>query len=46
MSVFDGLRLYFLPFLEEEKGKIRVLNYRRIVLLLRFLTVELHKKIS
>lgn len=46
MSVFDGRRLFFLFFFPGKEGVIEGLNYKCIVLLLRFLTVELHKKKS
>lgn len=44
MSVFNGLRPHFLLFFVENESKIKVLNYKRFVLLLRFPTVEIHKK--
>lgn len=44
MLVFDGLRLCFFLFQRGRKGLRRGLNYKCIMLLLRFLTVELHKK--
>ena len=46
MSVFDGQRLFFHTFFLDKKGEIEGLNYKCIVLLLRFLTVEIHKKMS
>ncbi len=46
MLVFDGLRLCFFLFQRGRKGLRRGLNYKCIMLLLRFLTVELHKKKS
>ena len=46
MSVFDGQRLFFHTFFLDKKGEIEGLNYKCIVLLLSFLTVELHKKKS
>lgn len=44
MIVFNELCLHFLPFLEGEGGKMGGLNYRRIMLLLRFPAVELYKE--
>lgn len=44
MVVFNELRLLFLPFLKGERGKMKDLNYRRIMLLLRFPAVELYKE--
>ena len=46
MLVFDGLRLCFFLFQRGRKGLRRGLNYKCIMLLLRFLTVESHKKKS
>lgn len=44
MVVFSELRLHFFAFLEGEGGKKGDLNYRRIMLLLRFPAVELYKE--
>ncbi len=46
MSVYYGRRPPFLFFFGGKADEIRGLNYRRIMLLLRFLAVEIHKKIS
>ncbi len=44
MSVFGGLRLCFFLFKEIKQSEIKDSNYKHIMLLLRFLTVELYKK--
>ncbi len=46
MSVFGGLRLCFFLFKEIKQSEIKDSNYNHIMLLLRFLTVELYKKKS